>query len=108
MTTSSGALNAPRRRKSMFDVAADSEGANHVTITTRASLRRRISAVRMTCVLCLSHSVEPLCHRCYFDDKFCLAARVRHSVIRVVGRQPKLEAPVLLGHGRVCDQVVSE
>src|SRR5262245_60584070 len=108
MTTSSGALNAPRKRKSMFDEAADSEGANHVTITTRATLRRRISAVRMTCVLFLSISVEPLCHRCYFDYKFCLAARVCNPVIRIVGRQAKLEALVLLGHGRVCDQVVSE
>jgi len=43
---STGALKVPRRRKSMFSEAAESEGTNQVTTTTDAMLKSRISAVR--------------------------------------------------------------
>src|SRR5262249_13274481 len=92
----------------MFDEAAESEGANHVTSATSAILRRRISAVRMACVLFLSITVKSLCPRCHVDDEFRLAARIGDSVIREVGGQAQLEALVLLGYARVFDQVISE
>ncbi len=44
MTILAGVLKAPRSRKSMFNVAAESDGANHVTITTSVTLKKRISA----------------------------------------------------------------
>ena len=58
MTTSVGALKAPRRRKSMFVEVADSEGENQVTTMTSATLKKRTSAAPKDCdlfrAICLS------------------------------------------------------
>src|SRR5581483_10662268 len=50
MTTSSGTLSSPRRRKRTLSDAAVSEGTNQVTTTSRM-LATRISAVLMACDL---------------------------------------------------------
>src|SRR5262245_28101058 len=51
MTRSVGVVEAPRSRKSMFNDAADSEGANEVTTTTSATLKKMISAAYKFCDL---------------------------------------------------------